>query len=88
MDILSTALGKPDYRGRVVGEPGRVTVNKYFGKKVRSRKETPDEVESRVLATVKGEMAMFAERIAMLEEQLQSRTAKLGDTSPSPQQRV
>ena len=37
MDILATALGKPDNPGRVVGVPGKVGAKKFFGGKRRTK---------------------------------------------------
>ncbi|KAI9074952.1 hypothetical protein K1719_043082 [Acacia pycnantha] len=36
MDILSTAIGKPDYLDAVRGEPRGVSVAKFFGRRSRS----------------------------------------------------
>lgn len=81
MDILATALGKPDYPGRVVGEPGRVSAKKYFGKKARAptRRETAEEIEARVYARV---AATFEARFAMLEEQYRSNNQTGGTSVP------
>ena len=61
MDILATALGRPDYPGRVVGEPGRVTARNFFGKKSRTKtpRETPEEMEARLNAKFEGAATGF-----------------------------
>ena len=72
MDILATALGKPDNPGRVVGVLGKVGAKKVFGKKRRTKppkRESTEEVEARVYARLSAE---FQSQFDLLTSQLKA----------------
>lgn len=54
MDILATAIGKPDHPGAVRGEPSGVGLAKYFGRAPRSY--TQNEPSRELVAKVREEL--------------------------------
>ena len=95
MDILATAIGKPDHGGRVIGESGVVTLTRYFGRASQSSTQTQvsEELLSKLHKEIKAEVeasyeATFEARVqasvkaeveATLDSRVETRVASLRD---------
>ena len=85
MDILSTAIGKPDYPGRVRGEARGIGVKKFFGQTSQAEPSREliaklrEELREELLSELRGEMQF------MFQSKMESdqRTTQESPTFPS-----
>ena len=86
MDILSTAIGKPDHPGRVRGESKTVGLTQYFGRASRtvqqsrlspeylSQLESQIEAKLEIKVVAKVEAKVRAEMMALFDDRMESLT--------------